>query len=280
VIIALFTNTTKNHTKPIALGIRQFLTEHGVRVVTDEKDAAELGADPLSEVDPQSIDFMISVGGDGTILRVFHKYREIEAPILGINMGGLGFMADIPVEEVYASLENLLEGAYLIQERLMMEGKTAEEASTLAVNDIVVHRGRNPSLIDLAIYVDGDYLNTFSADGVIIATPNGSTAYSLAAGGPIITPELEAFVITTISPHTISNRAIVLMPKQSLEIHYISEFESVEVIHDGLSPFSLKRGEILRIMPAKRPFRLVTMPHYNYFATLRTKLGWAGTLKH
>lgn len=278
-IIALFTNITKNHSKPIALGIQDFLSSHGVKVVAEDKTASELGVDSLSSVNPADVDFIISLGGDGTILRIFHAYPDLDAPILGINLGSLGFMADITIEEIYPSLEHLLNGEYQIQNRIMMEGVSTSHQSCFAINEIVIHRGHNPSLIDIAIYVDGNYLNTFSADGVIVSTPNGSTAYSLAAGGPILTPELEAFVITPICPHTISNRPVVLMPKNEIQLRYISTYENVEIIYDGFSTLTMRTGEVFRIKRSERKFKLVNMLHYDFFATVRTKLGWSGKLK-
>jgi len=278
-IIALFANINKNHAKPIAIGIREFLQERGVKVVSEDEIAPIIGAEPLSSIKPSEVNFSISLGGDGTILRIFHAYPDLTAPILGINLGSLGFMAEIPLEEIYPSLENLLAGKYTIQNRLMMEGETIHKQCCIAINEIVVHRAQNPSLVELAIYVDGNYLNTFSADGIIISTPNGSTAYSLAAGGPILAPNLEAIVITPISPHTISNRPIVLLPKKEIQVRYLSEYESVEVIYDGFSKFSMQTGEIFRIFQSKRSFSLITMSNYDYFATLRTKLGWSGKLK-
>lgn len=278
-IIALFTNIQKNHAKPLAIGIREFLQDNQVRVVAEDKTAHAIGAEPLSTVNPKSVDFLISLGGDGTILHLLHMHPELEAPVLGINLGSLGFMAEISIEAIYPTLQSLLKGEYEIQERLMMKGETFHNQTCFAVNEIVVHRAHNPSLIELAIYLDGNYLNTFSADGIIVATPNGSTAYSLAAGGPILTPELNAFVLTPISPHTISNRPIVLLPEHELQIHYISEYKDIEVAYDGFSHFSMHTGEVFRITRSKRKFRLVTMPSYDYFATLRTKLGWSGKLK-
>jgi len=278
-IVALFANLQKNHSVPIAKGICDFFNKRKVKVVTEDSFADKIGATPLFSVDPKSINFIISLGGDGTILRVFHTHPELDAPILGINMGGLGFMADIPVEEINASLENLLDGNFKIQERIMMEGISSSQKTCFAINEITVHRAQNPSLIDLALYVDGNYLNTFSADGIIISTPNGSTAYSLAAGGPILTPELEAFVITPICAHTISNRPVVLMPKKEIQVRYLSESEAVEVNYDGFAHFPLYSGEVFRIIPSKRKFRSLHMPHYDFFATLRTKLGWTGRLK-
>lgn len=278
-IIALFTNIAKNHSRPLALSMREFLEARGVTVVSEESTAQEIGATPLSEVSMEEIDIAISLGGDGTILRLFHKHPELVAPVLGINLGGLGFMADVTLEEIYPSLESLLSGQYRVDNRLMMHGRTIQNETSFAINDIVIHRANNPSLVDLAIHVDGNYLNTFSADGIIIATPNGSTAYSLSAGGPILTPDLDAFVITPICPHTISNRPIVLMPKKEVEVHYLSEYDSVEIVYDGFTKHLLHTGEILKITVSERRFRTVSMPHHDYFSTLRTKLNWTGKLK-
>lgn len=278
-IVALFPNIAKSQSKSIAIGIREFLIAEGVKVVTEDAAALHLGAEPLSSVDPKEVNVVISLGGDGTILRILHEYPQLDAPILGINLGGLGFMADIAIADVYPSLKNLLEGNYNVQNRMMMQGKTLSNQHCFAVNEIVIHRGRNPSLIDLAIHVDGNYLNTFSADGMIFATPSGSTAYSLAAGGPILTPELQAFVITPICPHTVSNRPIVLMPKKEIQIQYLSDYKAVDIIYDGFSNFSMHTGEVFHIAFAERSFRLVNMHNYDYFATLRTKLGWSGKLR-
>lgn len=278
-IIMLYANLQKNHTKPIAMGIREFLQSREVQVVAEDSVATSIGADPLSSVNPTDIHFVVSLGGDGTILHLLHTHSDVDAPILGINLGGLGFMADTSIEDIYASLEALLSGQYQIQNRLMMEGETMQRKTCIALNEIAIHRARNPSLIDLAIYVDGHYLNTFAADGIIVATPNGSTAYSLAAGGPILSPELEALVITPICPHTISNRPIVLLPKEEIQVRYLSEYESAEVSYDGCTHLPIHTSELFRIRCAKRRFRLVNMLHYDYFATLRTKLSWTGRLK-
>jgi NAD+ kinase len=280
-IIALFPNLIKKASRSLALGVREFLLSRGVSVVVDDESAQAIEAPPLSSMDPKSIDFAISMGGDGTILRLIHKHPELEAPILGINLGHLGFMADVPLADIYPSLQDLLDGAFRIEKRIMMHGETISGEPCFAVNEMVVHRAKNPSLIGLAIHVDGVYLNTFEADGVIIATPSGSTAYSLAAGGPILTPELEAFVLTPISPHTISNRPIVFMPKNEIQIQYLSEYEHpVEIYFDGIARFSLLTGEVFRIRKAKRNFLLVSLTkRTHHFDILRAKLGWTGSLK-
>lgn len=278
-IIALFPNTQKKPSKNLAIGMREFLVSRGVTVVCDDEAAQEIGTDPLSSVGIDKVDFVVSMGGDGTILRLIHRYPDLKAPIMAINLGSLGFMADVPVADVYPSLQDLLSGSYEVEQRIMMDGQTTNNEPCFAVNEMAVHRALNPSLIGLGIHVDGIYLNTFTADGVIVATPSGSTAYSLAAGGPILTPELNAFVITPISPHTISNRPIVLMPKDEIQIQYLTETEHpVEIAFDGISRFHLRTGEVFRIRRSERLFRLIKLKRRDYFSTLRTKLGWSGKL--
>lgn len=278
-VFALFPNISKRQSKSIAIGIREYLSNRDITVVTEDDEAEIIGATPLSAVDPKSIAIMISLGGDGTILRLVQKYSHLDVPIVGINLGSLGFMADVPLTEIYPALEDLLKNNYIVQERLVMRGHGSNGDSCFAINEIVFHRAQNPCLVDLTIHVDGIYLNTFSADGIIISTPSGSTAYSLAAGGPILTPELEAFVITPICPHTISNRPIVLLPKKDIQIQYISEYEPIEVSYDGFANLSMATGEVFHIEQSERRYKLIQLPNHDYYSTLRKKLGWAGKLK-
>ena len=277
--IAIFPNPHKPHALHLAQGIGEFLQARKINVFCHDEDERYLHFTPMSKADFSKINFCISIGGDGTILRLCHRYPTLTAPIIGVNLGSLGFLADIPAASVYPYLEEILSGSYVLQERIMMDGTNQDGVQCFAVNEIVVHRGANPSLIDLAIHVDGSYLNTFSADGIIIATPSGSTAYSLAAGGPILTPDLEAYVITPICPHAVSNRPIVLMPKQQIEVQYITEAGPVEVVADGICYGSISTGHMFKIARSTRTFTLVTLPKHDYFNTLRSKLGWAGSLK-
>ena len=278
-IIALFPNTSKKESKSLSLGIVEFLSNKGITVVAEDEEAPLINAKPLSSIDPKEISFLISMGGDGTMLRLAHQYEHLDAPMLGINLGHLGFMADVPISDIYPSLQDLLNGAYKVHERVKIQGESVNGSRCFAVNDIVVHRAKNPSLVEIAIHVDGTYLNTFEADGVIIATPNGSTAYSLAAGGPIISPDLEALVLTPISPHTISNRPIVLTANQEIQIQYLSDYEPVEVRADGITRHDLHTGDVFRISRHPKNFKLISLPRRDYFSTLRTKLSWSGKLR-
>ena len=278
-IIALFPNEQKLPSFDLAREISAYLKARNIQVVAEESKAAQIGALPLSKVNPKEIKFLISMGGDGTILRLSHQYSHTDAPILGINLGHLGFMADVPVHDIYPSLDDLLKGAYTVDERLILEATHSHSPPLLAVNDIVVHRAKNYSLIEFAIRVDGTYINTFVADGIVIATPNGSTAYSLAAGGPILNPALDAIVLTPICPHTISNRPIVLPAHQKIEVEYLSPYDPIEVRADGLEAFSMKSQERLSISKSSKKFKLVNLSRHEYFSTLRTKLGWSGKLR-
>ncbi len=277
-IIALCPNEEKKQSFDLASKIQEYLTRHGVTVVAEDDKASRIGAKPISSVDPKKIKFLIAMGGDGTILRLSHQFSGLEAAIVGINLGYLGFMADIPVSDLYPSLDDLLQGAFSIEERLMIEA-TIESQKFLAANDIVLHRAKNPSLVEMAVYVNGFYFNSFLGDGLILATPNGSTAYSLAAGGPILTPDLHALVLTPICAHTISNRPIVLSANHEIEIQYLSENKSsIEVRADGLDAGELRSKEFCKISKSAKKFRLVKLHRNDYFSTLRNKLGWSGKL--
>jgi len=277
-IVAIFPHPTHPDATKLAKQIVDFFHAHKVKVVAEPPYTDALSVDPLSSV--KEVEFLISMGGDGTILRLAHKYRHLKAAILGINLGHLGFMADVPTSDLLPSLRDFLEGAYTIENRLMIEGKAPNGQTFYAINDFVMHRAHNPSLIELSIYLDDLYLNTFEADGIILATPNGSTAYSLAAGGPILSPGLDGFVITPICPHTISNRPIVLTTTQELRIEYQSHYPKIEVIADGLDTIHITPRQSFSFKKSNKTFRLVTLKRRDYYSTLRTKLGWSGKLRH
>lgn len=279
-IVALFPNITKRHSRNLALGIREYLRCRQVEVVMEDEDAEVLGTPPLSSVSASEVDFAISMGGDGTILRILHRYPDLRCPLLGINLGSLGFLADVPISDTYPSIQDVLDGNYRVEERIVLRGESLNSRHFFAINEVVIHRSQLPHLVDLALHVDGEYLNTFSADGLIIATPSGSTAYSLAAGGPILTPELDAIVITPISPHTISNRPIVLGCNHEIQIQFLSDYDPIEVTADGMVRHPLTTGEVVTIQRAPMNFRLISLSRHDYFSTLRSKLSWAGTLKH
>ena len=278
-IIALFPKIQKEESKRLAHKVIDFLKKGNASVVVEDDKASALGAPSLSSVKPEEIQFLITMGGDGSILRVAHQYSHLEAAILGINLGHLGFMADVQISEIIPGLEDLLNGAYTIQNRIIIEGTSSHGKSFFAINDCVLHRARNPSLVEIAIFIDDLFLNTFEADGVILATPNGSTAYSLAAGGPIISPEIEALMLTPICPHTISNRPIIIPPNRTIRIEYVSQKDPIEFVADGLQYFEMTPGDFVQIKKSSKTFKLVNLMRIDYFSTLRSKLNWAGKLR-
>jgi NAD+ kinase len=278
--IALFPNLAKASALPSAAIVQDYLSKHGVEVLCEDEKAAHLGLPKVSSVNPAQIDYLISLGGDGTILSILHNYPNLEAPILGINLGGLGFMAEIPVTEIERALECLINGNFMIHERMVIEGKLSSDRQCFAVNEIVIHRAKIPSLIDLSINAGGCYVNAFSSDGLILSTPTGSTAYNLAAGGPILTPDLNALVITPICPHTISYRPLVLDPNQKIEVTYQSDLPPAEIAYDGMPLHTIRSGETLEITLSKKVFRLISLgANELFFSALRSKLNWTGRLK-
>lgn len=279
--IALFPNLAKASALPSATIVRDFLLRHGVEVLCEDEKASLLNVPGMSSVNPAQIDYLISLGGDGTILNILHKYGDLQAPILGINLGGLGFMAEIPVAEIEKALECLINGNFMIHERMVIEGRLADGEPSFAVNEIVIHRAKVPSLIDLSISVGGCYVNAFSSDGLILSTPTGSTAYNLAAGGPILTPDLNALVITPICPHTISYRPLVLNPSQKIEVTYQSDLPPAEIAYDGMTLQTIESGKTLEITLSQRVFRLISLgANELFFSALRSKLNWTGRLKN
>ncbi len=276
---ALFPNFSKQSSITFAKEVIAYLEERSVEVYIDPGFQNSLNGSLLTQENAADIDIALSLGGDGTILSLVHDYPSLSAPVLGINLGHLGFLADVPLEEAFGAIDDLLKGAYQVEDRLAIEGQTPDGVCRRAVNDIVIHRAMIPNLIELAIHVDGLYLNTFSADGIILATPSGSTAYSLAAGGPILSPGLEAVILTPISPHTISNRPLVLMPKKEILIQYLSNYGPIEISFDGFGRHKIETGQVFKITKSDKRFRLINLSHHDYFSTLRTKLGWTGKLR-
>jgi len=278
-IIGLIPNEEKKQSFKLAKEIISFLSSHNVTLVTDDQFAEELNLKALSKVKPSKVDLLIGMGGDGTMLHLFHKYEKLDIPLLGINLGDVGFMADIPVEEMQENLQEIISKKYRIQERMVLEGCLGGSFPILAANDLVFHRGKNHSMIELAIYVDGNYFNTFRADGLIIATPTGSTAYSLAAGGPILAPQLDGFALTPICPHTISYRPTVITADHEIEIKYLSHLKDpIEVWADGIDAKPMYADEIVKVKKSKKKLKLIKLDRHDFYSILRTKLMWLGKI--
>lgn len=265
-IVSLFVNKIKPAAHLVAEQVRSILTKEGAQVINFDEDA-------------NNVDLYCSIGGDGTILQLVHQAKNLEAPIIGINLGGLGFLADISIEVLESSLKAALKGSYTLNRRIMLQAKGPNGQIFSAANDVVFHRVKTPHLVDIAVHVGGRYINTFAGDGLIMATPTGSTAYSLAAGGPILTPDMNAFVLTPIAPHTVSNRPIVLSTGEEVTFEYLNTYAPLEVTFDGIETLSLASRESLTVTLSPRTFCLVSLEGSDFFSTLRGKLGWTGRLR-
>lgn len=227
-----------------------------------------------SEKAATEADIIISIGGDGTLLKASHLYNSKK--ILGINAGKLGFMADVPAHLIRKSIQHIANDEYTIETRPMLKA-TVDGKELIALNDIVFHRAHNKSIIELAVHYNNTYVNTIEADGLIVATPCGSTAYSLSAGGPIVSLNVEALIVTPISPHTISNRPLLLSNKHELTITPTTTYQAIELIADGIETLSLEKGTKVSILSSELKCNFIILPESDYFFTLRTKLGWEGT---
>src|SRR5437588_232442 len=224
------------------------------------------------------VDLMLVLGGDGTMIATGRMLGDSQVPVIGVNYGGLGYLAEFPIEELFPALESILAGKYKVQKRLMLSVELwrGEELVTRnrVLNDVVINKSALARIIEIEAYLNDQFVNSFRADGLIVATPTGSTAYNLSAGGPIIFPSMDAVVLTPICPFTLSNRPIVVPDDSMIEVRLITENEEVALTLDGQVGVSLQARDRIVIRKSKTAFHLVQPPSRNYFDVLRNKLRW------
>lgn len=260
-------------------GLVKWLETRGLSIALDEEAAVPVGASgaPRAEVAARA-DLLIVLGGDGTLLSVAREAGARRVPILGVNLGTLGFMAEISREEMFAALERVLDGSMQVQERMRLDVRALrgdeEVARYLALNDAVVANSNFARLVHLATRVDDMEVTEYHADGLIVCTPTGSTAYSLSAGGPILDPRLEALVLTPISPHTLTHRPVVLPPTSRIEVRALPRGGEMRLSVDGQAGIALRDADRVLVERAAAPVHLMVSPFRNHFAILREKLGW------
>jgi len=261
-----------------------WLEERGKEVVLDSTTANMIGRKSeyrKSDV-PQMVDLIVVLGGDGTLLSAARLMVDFEVPLLGVNLGSLGFLTEVPSDEMLPTLEKVFAGDVVLEERLLLKSNVMRQGETVAssycLNDVVVSKGTLARMIRLHIYVDGQFMTGLRADGLIVATPTGSTAYCLSAGGPIVHPENDVIVLTPISPHVLTNRPVILPGNQKIEIHLISDEDASMVTFDGQVGFSLRSGDVIEVAAAEKRLHLLVSPERNYYEVLRTKLKWGGEL--
>ena len=256
-----------------------WLAERGVASVVDRDAALNLGVPGVPKEDiPGKADAAVVLGGDGTLLSVARLIGQRGTPVIGVNLGTLGFLTTVTLDQLHETMETVLSGQYKVQERIMLSASIKREGKVIAehfvLNDIVINKGALARIIDLETYIDGKYLTTFKADGLIIYSPTGSTGYSLSAGGPIVHPTLSCLGITPICPHTLTNRPLILPDTVAFEAVIKTETEDVYLTLDGQVGFLLKADDVVVGKVAEHRMYTVMSPHEDYYHMLRTKLKW------
>jgi NAD+ kinase len=265
--------------EPMTLLI-EHLTKAGVAVVTAEEMALDLPVERVNEMRlADSADLVIAIGGDGTMLYAGSLVRDSGVPLFGINHGRLGFLADVTPDDMIVSVDHVLGGEYATEARLLLDAKLeladGTTISATAFNDVVLQRHGTGRMVDIEASVAGQFVNTHSGDGLIVATPTGSTAYALSCGGPIIEPQLDAVVIVPICPHTLADRPIVIAAGQEIEIRLLEREDTQAGISvDGHSLGPIHADGKLTINAAEKRIRLIHPPGYDFYGILRSKLLW------
>ncbi|MBI5025256.1 MAG: NAD(+)/NADH kinase [Nitrospirae bacterium] len=276
--IALICKAGRPEAIEVVKALLPWLRERGIEAFVDLESATDLNIKgyPRPEI-PSLVDVIIVLGGDGTLLSVARLVGDRGVPILGVNLGGLGFITEVTISEIYESIEKIVSNQCPSEERVMLTARIHRHRESIAeysvLNDVVINKGALARMIELDTYINHRYVTSFRADGLIVSTPTGSTAYSLSAGGPILYPTLESFVMTPICPHTLTNRPIVL-PDSFVVEAVIKAGEDVFLTLDGQVGFSLKVGDTVEVKKARFKTKLLLPSSRDYFQVLRAKLKW------
>ena len=265
------------HIADIFVDIRSKFVEAGIEVYISEESASMIGVDGGMEFGQmcESSDFLVSLGGDGTLLSLVRRSYEYSKPILGINAGNLGFLADVTLDDLPSFLDRLTNGDYRIDDRMMIEGYVEQEGhreSFYAFNDVVITRTTISKMVQIDAYINKEWFNAYRGDGLIVSTPTGSTAYNLAAGGPVVYPLTRAFILNPICAHSLTQRPLVL--PEDFAIRLRSPKDRVVVMVDGQDAYKLAAGETLAIKGAFKGAKLIHKKNHDYFSVLREKLLW------
>jgi len=279
--IGIIPNITKSDILDIVKKIIVQLQQNGFSFILSEslvenKNQFDNAAKFQSPADlSMNCDMVISIGGDGTMLNTAFEVRNSSTPIIGVNFGKLGFLAEFDLTSFTELLHDIKTKNYTIEERMALVGSSNGNNNELyAINDIVIDKGPWPKMIELTIKVDDDYVSTFSADGLIIATPTGSTGYSLSTGGPIVNPKADVITLSPIAPHTLTMRPLVISSGQKITVMINSPSEKIQVSCDGQRVNFFNSPAQLTIEKNKQPVRLIHSNRTNYFEILRNKLYW------
>jgi len=271
-----------NKPEALTLGreLAAWLQARGKTIMSEDRTSEELGfTRGWRKVEiMQHADLVIVLGGDGTLLSVARRASKREVPILGVNLGSLGFLTETTTEELFLTIERVFAGEYLVERRSLLEAMLIRNGDVIGafqvLNDAVINKGALARIIDMEAWVDDQYLCTYKADGLIVATPTGSTAYSLAAGGPIIDPAVDVVVLAPICPHTLSNRPIVIPGHAHIQVVLRTADEDVILTLDGQEGLPMKGGDTVSIKRSGIMVSLIKSPHRTFFDVLHSKLRW------
>ena len=260
----IITNDLKDKNHAVTNRIKDYLTAHG-RFVCDETD---------------KVDCVLVLGGDGTLLRAAVEFAHLHAPFLGINLGSLGFLAEVDKDRVESSLDKIINGEYIIEKRMMLDGEAeisdTKNTPVSALNDIVIIGHESMQLIYFDLYVNGLKLTNFVADGLVVSTPTGSTGYNLSAGGPIVEPRADAILLTPLSAHSMRSRSIILSSDDEVMIKITygknNEKQTVDAVFDGHNRIVLKTDDRIRITKSKKNTSIIKISELNFFEILKQKL--------
>lgn len=278
--IGIFAKKSHPEVEQITMLAARQLAAAGVEVLIEDGLAEQIGQvnGYAGEEIPSLVDMILVLGGDGTLISVARQVGDRQVPILGVNLGQLGFLTEVTREELPEMLDRLIAGDYKISERMMIDALIHRGDQVVGkytvLNDAVINKGALARIIDMETYVDGRHLSTYKADGLIISTPTGSTGYSLAAGGPIIYPEINSLLITPICPHMLTNRPVVVWSRSVIEIDLKFQDDVVFFTADGQVGHKLLPGDRVEVRRSETRTRLVSSPSREYFQILRTKLSW------
>ncbi len=271
--LAIISKKSKQAAWQLGEDLKRWCTARGVAAVHLENEP-EPHVPPL----PPEIEGIVVLGGDGTLLSVARHYVSMQVPILGVNVGGLGFLTEISLDELYPYMEQVLEGKYLVEERMLLHARLRRDGQVCwekhFLNDAVINKGALARIIELTTWIDGEYLTTYRADGLIVSTPTGSTAYTLSAGGPIVYPTLRHIIVIPICSFTLSNRPIILPETVTVAVTLEHKVQDAYLTIDGQEGMALRQGDRVEMSMIPQTLKLILSPHRSFFEILRTKLGW------
>jgi len=279
--IGIISRPRRSNLAEVIPGLLRWLEERGVTPLYDPETASSLMNGALGTTRHQiaeESDLLLVLGGDGTLLAAAREAAARAVPVLPINMGSLGFLTSFTVEELYPALESVLAGRATITERVLLLVERVNAGQIVSqqrvLNDAVVHKGTLARMIELELFIDEGFVCRYRADGLIVATPTGSTAYSMSAGGPIVHPAVESILITPICPHTLSDRPVVVPDTSKVELRLSESADAVFLTLDGQTGVPMQRGDCVRITRAPERLKLIQPPNKTYFEILRNKLKW------